>query len=184
MTPPPTTTDCPLRLHCASMTGRVGVDCPNWTQCSSLRYLARRSDRPRFYYNRDWQTRDSIIFGQPQPWHHEDLFWGGCKKFERLTLNQLQQLLVLRFADPNASTNSSPAIQEFLNFAQAQAHLGFTFTFEGYVVRPEREDYRVTVDAIAYEGEVPEEIVQPFQDFALHADELEIAPTQLRAWWD
>ncbi len=66
------------------MTGQAG-NCPNLTQCSSLRYLVRRRDFPQFHFNRDWQTRDSLIFGKPLPWHQQDLFFGGCKRFDSLT---------------------------------------------------------------------------------------------------
>lgn len=165
------------------MTGQAG-NCPNLTQCSSLRYLVRRRDFPQFHFNRDWQTRDSLIFGKPLPWHQQDLFFGGCKRFDSLSVDQLRQLLVLRFADPQGTTNASPSTQDFLAFAQIQAGLGFRFVFEGYAIRPERQDYRVTIDAIAYEGEATDDVVQAFQEFSLTADELEIAPNLLRAWWD
>ncbi len=176
------TTDCPLKLDCATMTGQVG-NCPNLTQCSSLRYLARRGDRPRFYYNRDWFTRDTIIFGAP-PLPQAPEYGGGCRYFDRLTLDQLRRLVVLRFADPDGVKNSSPSTQEFLNFVQSQANLGFQFVFEGYAIHPQREDYRVTIDAIAYAGEATDDVSQAFQEFSMDADELEISPNYLRAWWD
>ena len=140
------------------------------------------SPRQQFNYNRDYRTRDTIIFGQPIDWQNGRT--GGISYFYTLTVEQLQSLIEQRFADPEDRQNSSPTIAEFLAFAQAQKSRGFDFTFAGYAVSPSREDYRVSVDAIEWRGDVGHPVISTFETFAEDADELELSSNFLRAWWD
>jgi len=140
------------------------------------------SPRQRFNYNRDYATRDTIIFGQPIDWQNQRL--GGLHYFDALTVDQLQELLDRGFADPAERQNCSPTIGEIFQFGQAQKSKGFDWTFQGYVISPDREDYRVSVDGIEWRGDACYQIIADFEAIAQDADELDIDPNFLRAWWD
>ncbi len=134
-----------------------------------------------FTYNFDSETRDRIIFGTSIVW--EDSM-GGARRFHNLSRENLQQLISQGFANRADSQNFSPTIGEFFDFAQRQGNKGFEFTFEGYVISPERRDYRVSIDGLFYRGICSTELILDFQEFVNEPDELEIEPNYLRAWWD
>lgn len=134
-----------------------------------------------FTYNLDSETRDRIIFGTPIEW--EDSM-GGAQHFHNLTREKLEQLISQSFANPLDAQNFSPTISELLEFARRQASKGFEFTFEGYVISPQRPDYRVSIDALVYRGICSTELIFDFQEFANGPDEIDIEPNYLRAWWD
>lgn len=138
-------------------------------------------DRENFVYNRDYQTRDSIIFSSSLNW--SELF-GGVKIFYELSVEQLQQLVNQGFASPIEKHNNSPAIVEFITFARIQQSKGFIFTFEEYVVSPFREDYRVSIDGIVFNGICTNQVLADFEAFVGSPDELDIKSNYLRAWWD
>jgi hypothetical protein len=134
-----------------------------------------------FTCNRDYLTRDNIIFGSSLEW--EELC-GGAKNFYNLTVEQLQELIDLGFASPIERQNFSPAICEFLTFGRIQKNRGYVFTFDGYVISPFREDYRVSIDGIVFHGTVSQELINDFQAFITSPDEIDIKHNYLRAWWD
>lgn len=140
------------------------------------------SPRQSFNYNRDYATRDTIIFGNPIDWQNCCL--SGIHSFEALTVDQLQELLDRGFADPTERQNFSPTIGELFQFGQSQKIKGFDWTFQGYVVSPNREDYRVSIDGIEWRGDACYQIIADFEVIAQNADELNIEPNFLRAWWD
>lgn len=144
--------------------------------------LSSFTPRQRFNYNQDYQTRDTIIFGQPIDWEHENT--GGLYYFDALTVEGLQELIDRRFADPEERQNFSPTIGEFMAFSQTQKSKGFDFTFEGYVISPDREDYRVSIDGIQFRGDCSYQVIADFEAIAHNADEIEIDPNLLHAWWD
>ena len=137
--------------------------------------------RQRFIYNRDSRTRDTIIFGKPIDWDND---LGGAYYFDELTVEQLEQLVNQQFADPAERQNFSPTLGEFLAFAQTQKSKGFEFRFEGYVISPKREDYRVSIDGLQFQGDCSYQVITDFHAIAYNADELDIDPNFLRAWWD
>jgi hypothetical protein len=202
-----------MQLDCKTMTGVIH-NCPNLKQClqnSTLNRLeamrlyflnlgvkpedidANISDsatrvqsspftpRQRFTYNQDSRTRDTIIFGKPIDWDND---LGGAYYFDELTVEQLEQLVNQQFADPAERQNFSPTLGDFLAFAQTQKSKGFEFTFEGYVISPKREDYRVSIDGIQFQGDCSYQVITDFHAIAYNADELDIDPTFIRAWWD
>ncbi len=134
-----------------------------------------------FTYNFDGETRDRIIFGTSIVW--EDSM-GGARRFHNLSRENLQQLISQGFANPADAQNFSPTVGDFFDFAQRQGNKGFEFIFEGYVISPERPDYRVSIDGLFYRGICSTELIFDFQEFVNEPDELEIEPNYLRAWWD
>jgi hypothetical protein len=137
--------------------------------------------RANFVYNTDYVTRDMIIFGTPVQWTERS---GGAEYFYRLTVEKLQQLVELGFASLISRTNDSPMLVEFLTFALRQQSQGFEFTFQGDVISPFRQDYRVSLDAIAFKGTCSPQLIADFKAFVGRPDELIIKSHYLFAWWD
>ncbi|MDY6940040.1 MAG: hypothetical protein SWY16_20595 [Cyanobacteriota bacterium] len=134
-----------------------------------------------FPYNRDYSTRDRIIFGSPVNWDEQ---LGGIKHFCDLSIAQLAELIDGEFVNPNSRHNLSPPIATLLEFARNGETRGFEFTFEGYAVHPSREDYRTSIDGIGCEGTCPPSLIAEFRELTRHADELTLQSHHLRAWWD
>ncbi len=133
-----------------------------------------------FNYNRDIETRDSIIFGtsiKPE-------YQGGITSFKGLRIAQLQQLLDQKFIASQDSQNNSPNVVEFLCFAQKLSDEGFECTFSGYAISLSRVDYRVSVEAIEFTGNCTALLISDFIEFTQGGDELTVEPNYLRAWWD
>lgn len=135
----------------------------------------------KFTYNLDYQTRDNIIFGQQIDWEEE---CGGANFFYELTLDKLHCLIEQNFADITQKHNEVPSISEFFTFAETQAAKGYIFTFEGYAISPERDDYRISIDGIIFNGDYSNQLLADFGEFVGVPDELSIEPNYLRAWWD
>lgn len=204
---------CPMQLDCKVMTGVIH-NCPNLSEClrnSPLRRvdalrlyfqnLGVQPDSspdslyadlcpsatlaspyaPAFAYNPDSPTRDRILFGCEIDWERQP---GGIKRFEGVSLSQLQQLVDGGFANPQERHNFAPSIAAVMEFVRTQAHCGVAFTFEGYAIPPWRDDYRVSIDGISARGDCVSETIVAFRELARHADELTIESDYLRAWWD
>ncbi len=139
------------------------------------------SESSTFTYNLESETRDRIIFGAPVEWQYSI---GGAQRFDNLTIEKLEQLISQSFANPLDAQNFSPTITELLEFAQRQANKGFEFVFEGYVISPQRRDYRVSIDGLVYRGTYSTELIFDFQEFVGEPDEINLEPNYLRAWWD
>ena len=138
--------------------------------------------------NIDFKRREEIIFGRSIIWDDE---LGGCEFFEDLTLDKLGQLLEENFAEPQQTQNNSPTIQEFYEFGQKSQNLGYEPFFIGYVVSPDREDYRTSIEGIQLSLEVETidsriyaDLISAFKRFAQTADETDISSILLYAWWD
>lgn len=110
-----------------------------------------------------------------------DFRYGGCQSFQDVTVEQLNQLVAENFADPNDGHNDAPSIAEFIEFMEA--HDGFTVG--GYAISPERNDYRVSIDSISYEGCMYDaETLMDFVSMFRYADEFRVGDGSMWAWFD
>ena len=123
-------------------------------------------------FNPDIKTRDEIIFGKYEP---EDYEMGGIKRFDGLSIDDLQKLLALNFADPNDRQNNAPSIAKIAEFMKKYS----CFTAHGYAVADWREDYRVTIEGVectmAHSVEEADAFAEMFHD----ADEFEVSPAKM-----
>lgn len=125
--------------------------------------------------NKDIKTRDEIIFGKYEP----NLYAGGYRGFEKMELNTLKELVDKGFADLDECQNSSPSIEEFINFMES--HDGFVVN--GYAISDDRLDYRVTVTTILATDECDNsKNLKDFVDAFREADDF--YSDKLYAWWD
>lgn len=131
---------------------------------------------------------------------HQQLFSsyyvGGIRHFDKLSLEQLQQLVNEDFIDTESCYNGCPTVGEFLKFVKGIKQYvaenpdytsdDFDIYFIGYAVDISRDDYRVTIEGVEYSSryKVDREIMVKFMNFAKSADELDVTDTNGRAWWD
>lgn len=129
--------------------------------------------------NKNYKRRDQIIFGDKLP-----NYTGGCAGFSGLTLHKLRELLRRKFADPEDRQNDSPSIREFYNFAKRWKYQ--EIGFHGYVISPERDDYRISIEGLEYIGFLNTKIVMDFTNLCRDADEFSIDTQQgfLYCWYD
>lgn len=107
---------------------------------------------------------------------------GGIQRFEYLTADSLGKLITKGYINPEDTQNDSPSVGEFYEYAKT--HPTIKFHFLGYVVSPEREDCRVSIEGFtAWAGS--REDVRDLLTFAKSADEIdELEPYVVKAWWD
>lgn len=121
---------------------------------------------------------------------HADLdseYMGGIKRFSGLHVDDVKHLMEIGAADPDDRQNDAPSIQELVDFASDYAD-DYDVTFRGYVVSPERDDCRTSIDAIEVHSDGPI-AAQDHDDFMdlVHdhfADDVTSTPTSFDAWWD
>lgn len=122
--------------------------------------------------NLDYKRRNQIIFGRDEA--------RDCERFSGLTLETLKQLFKEKFIEPDDSQNSAPTAEQMLEFMEK--HPGVTA--HGYAVHHSREDYRVTIEGLEYEGDVDTELMGEFAEFANGADSLTLNGKHLYFWFD
>lgn len=126
-------------------------------------------------YNYDDKRRCEII-GLSYP----PKYLGGCEHFERLPLDDLNLLLDEGFIDPEECQNCSPTTMEFKEFMEMYPGV----TLHGYIVSPERSDYRVTIEGFEYHGNVSKEMLKMFIDKFRFADDFTCDDDYLYCWFD
>ena len=126
-------------------------------------------------FNYDDKRRCEII-GIPYP----VVYSGGCCNFKGLTLDKLSLLLDEGFADPEEQQNSAPDTMEFKSFLEKYPQV----TLHGYMVSPERDDYRMSIEGLEYNGAVSREMLDDFIAMFRFADEFEFENDYLYCWFD
>jgi hypothetical protein len=118
--------------------------------------------------NKNYEFRDEIIFGRKLG--KED-YLGGCKRFERIDYHQLAMLIALDYIDLEECQNESPTTREIFNFMMKYPNV----LAHGYVISPERIDYRITLEGV--DGSKENKTTQFIRDFSElfhNADEFDI----------
>ena len=107
-------------------------------------------------------------------------YLGGCQSFEQLTLDRLILLLDEGFIDPEEYQNCSPDTMEFKAFLDAYPEA----TVHGYMVSPQRDDYRITIEGMEYHGEVSKQMLYDFIEMFRTADDFTFHDDYLYCWFD
>lgn len=109
-------------------------------------------------------------------------YGGGIQRFDHLTLDNLKLLAEKTYIKLNDTQNDSPSVREFLEFARS--HPTIKFEFRGYIVSPERDDCRISIEGFRAWTNCDKDNKE-VMTFAAFADELEeIEPYLIDAWWD
>jgi hypothetical protein len=111
---------------------------------------------------------------------HPVNYMGGCYRFEGLTLDQLNLLLNEAFIDPEEAQNNAPTTAEFKSFLESYPET----TLHGYMISPDREDYRMTIEGAEYNGEVSKEMAMDFVEMFRFADDFTVDDNCLYCWFD
>ncbi len=143
--------------------------------CSNL---SQATPSAAFAFNTDYKRRDKIV-GMDVEWGKDDP--GGLIRLNRMTLPIIAQLYEERFIDPNDRQNLAPTAQEILAFMCRHP----SALASGYMISPERDDYRVTIEAVELSTkDATPAARQEFETLCKDADELETQGDFLYCWWD
>lgn len=124
--------------------------------------------------NQDQALRDSIVGLE------SNNYFGGVERYSGLTLDRLQELIDNRFINLDERQNDSPTIAEFYEFMkdhpEVKAH--------GYVVDSSRDDYRVSIEGLEFNGPVAMSTMLDFVKLCRYADDFLCEQNELYSWWD
>lgn len=126
--------------------------------------------------NNNVDERDVILFGEK---YNKDRYFGGCRRFDDITLEVLETLVEKNFIDLDECQNDSPTTEEFLEYMKDHEQ----FVAFGYAISPDRGDYRITLEGIR--SDVCFDDIDEMIDFTnrfRYADEFDVKPPY--AWWD
>ena len=130
----------------------------------------------------DYKKRDQIIFGSNPPEHYD------CKRFT-CEKEKIETLVKEGFLDPKEYQNCSPTTQDFLDYTEGFEDYGIETKFTCYVIEPERDDTRVTIEGVNFI--VPETaydqvayIVEVFHDADVFTVEHAWSNYYIHTWWD
>ena len=130
-----------------------------------------------FYMSRNIaDQRDMILFGEP---YNEEKYFGGVRHFDGMTADEYSRLFAIGAIDPEDSQNCAPAAWEIYEFIKEHP----SFTAHGYVVSPERDDHRISLEGVDGTYESIEEM-QDFITLFRFADEFSISNGEAYAWFD
>lgn len=113
------------------------------------------------------QERNLIIFGRPIV-----DYGGGIARFDGLTTDQLQRLVLENYISLDDRQNESPDVETMLRAGLRMEKAGATITYTGYAVTPTRSDYRVSIEGMIVE-DATIDVLQDFLELHRWADELE-----------
>lgn len=107
---------------------------------------------------------------------------GGIIHFHNLPAAIISQLFEENFLYKKERQNYSPSAEEFYNFMLAHPNM----TAHGYMVSPDREDYRITIEGLECNNECAKDYMIDFAKFIAEyePDEYTINENNLRCWWD
>ena len=105
---------------------------------------------------------------------------GGQERFKGLEAYQLRTLLENNFMKWDSRHNDAPINESVLDLLETHP----VFRAGGYVISPNRDDYRVSIDTIHASGEVSEEARQAFISLCRYADDFASSPEESFAWYD
>ena len=121
--------------------------------------------------------RDEIIFGEK---YNKDEYLGGVRYYENLSLKQLKQLIDIGSFDAEETQNSAPSCGEFLEFMEDYPQT----TCHGYVVSPERSDFRFSMEGLECTKDITKDMIIDFLELNRCADELTANDDELYCWYD
>lgn len=123
--------------------------------------------------------RDEIIFGEP---YNPKKYPGGCRSFDKLTLEQIGRLEELDILDMSEAQNDSPSIGGIIEFLRARDTDGWYV--HGYCVSPDRSDFRVSFEGVGKEMTPTMKDLYDFTCLFRFADEFSADEDGLWCWYD
>ena len=100
-------------------------------------------------------------------------------RFSNANVDEIIHLIDLGYADPEDAQNESPNLGEMIEFMKDHPEI----RAGGYVIFPPRDDMRVTVELLVYNGKINKSLKSALKEFTKNADELQLDNKYFRAWW-
>lgn len=130
-----------------------------------------------WHLNKNEKVRDEIIFDK----HDKKAYMGGIRRFEKLPVEKLKELVDLEFIDPDDGHNAAPVTQTILEFMTLYPD----YTAMGYVVSVQRDDYRMNVDGVEKDsGTSTAAELEDFKTTFGDADEFTADDDEMYCWFD
>lgn len=127
------------------------------------------------YLKQEDEAKRFEIFGLNAPDFKYDIIG-----FLEMTVEIGKKLIDFNFLDPNDCQNNSPSNEEFVKFMEKYPNV----TAHGYIVSPERQDVRISIEGLSFCGYPERELLIDFVLFNRFADELQIDNEGLYSWFD
>ena len=136
------------------------------------------NNEQEFSFNWNEQERNHIIANNTA--ESRD-FW----RF-KIKIDQLQQLVDKKFANPEDKQNNAPTLGCLLEIGQLAHDTGQEVEFVGYAISAKRGDYRITIDGINIwlEAKLSQELADKVLPLEETADEFIFDSDCITAWWD
>ena len=122
--------------------------------------------------------RDQILFGED---YDPQKYFGGVRHFKGLAADKCKTLIDNNLLSPNDSQNDSPTAEEMYEYIRCYPEC----TCHGYAVSPDRNDYRISLEGVEFNGrDVELDMVIDFVNTFRYADELTVDRNSLYCWYD
>lgn len=111
--------------------------------------------------------------------------WGGIFRFEGLTMEGVSQLYNKEMLDPEEAQNSSPTVEEMINFIKDNKFEN-KLNFHGYIVVPERNDVRISFEGVQNKkgATFSKRDLDKIEEMFINSDELDLNQTEVWVWYD
>lgn len=123
--------------------------------------------------------RDQVVFGEN---YTPKKYVGGIRRFDELTLREIEELDDLGIVDLNDSQNDSPTAGEIIDFLKSRKTDGWYV--HGYCVGPDRSDFRISFEGVGKRSAPSKQDIIDFAMMFRWADEFSIDEDGLRCWYD
>lgn len=123
--------------------------------------------------------RDQIIFGED---FNPKKYMGGLRRFDNLSLDQINQLDELGAINRNDCQNNAPSAGEMIDFLRSRDTEGWYV--HGYCISPERSDFRISFEGVVKKSSPTRKDIIDFAKRFKWADEFDIDENGLRCWYD
>ena len=123
--------------------------------------------------------RDQIISGEP---YDSERYTGGTRYFDKLTVQQIRKLDIEGLLDRNETQNYAPSVGDIYDFLANQD--GDGWYAHGYVVSPERDDFRLSFEGAGKSSSPTMKQLQDFISMFRYADDFDVGGDGLYAWFD
>lgn len=107
-------------------------------------------------------------------------YFGGIEHFDGASVDTIDRLIALGYADTNDAQNSAPTLGQIRDFMSEYPR----FRAHGYVVSHDRHDCRTTIEGVELAGAITDEERKAFRKLFSDADEYSITASGARCWYD
>lgn len=123
--------------------------------------------------------RDEIVFGEI---YNQKKYCGGLRRFDELTLEQIDRLEDLDILNMDDAQNESPTTGEIVDFLRERESDGWYV--HGYCISPERSDFRITFEGVGKKTPPSRRDLIDFTRMFRNADDFNVDDEGLYCWYD